>query len=72
MKALEFQTRMNPDHTLTVPPEVVAHLQPDQAIRVLVLIPDSNDDEEWAQLAAEQFLQGYAPSDAVYDELPAG
>lgn len=30
------------------------------------------EDQDWAQLTAEQFLKGYASSDAIYDELPTG
>jgi hypothetical protein len=34
-------------------------------------MPESTEDHEWARLTAEQFLQGYADGDAIYDELPA-
>lgn len=30
------------------------------------------EDQDWAWLTAEQFLKGYAPSDAIYDKLSAG
>ncbi len=30
--------------------------------------PDDNEDREWEQLAAAEFLKGYAESDAIYDE----
>ncbi len=30
------------------------------------------EDQAWAHLTAEQFLKGYAKSDAIYDELSAG
>jgi hypothetical protein len=31
--------------------------------------PDWNDDDEaWQKLTTEQFLQGYAASDAIYDK----
>ncbi len=71
MRALEFQGRMNPDHTLTVPPEVAAQLEGAQSIRVILLVPDSEEDGDWMRLSAEQFLKGYADSDAIYDDLPA-
>ena len=32
----------------------------------------SGEDQDWTRLAAEQFLRGYAPSDAIYDELSTG
>ncbi len=72
MKALEFQARINPDRTLTLPQEVAAQIPQEQAVCVILLIPESKEDRDWAQLTAEQFLKGYAESDALYDELSAG
>ncbi|MBI1929494.1 hypothetical protein HYR99_35270 [Candidatus Poribacteria bacterium] len=72
MKILEFQVHINPDHTVKVPPEIAAQIQQEQPIQVLFLIPESTEDQDWAHLTAEQFLKGYAESDAIYDELPTG
>ncbi|HEY7157720.1 MAG TPA: hypothetical protein VH575_27435 [Gemmataceae bacterium] len=69
MKALAFEARINPDHTLPIPPSVTAELPAGQSVRVLVLVPDSSEDADWERLTAEQFLKGYADSDAIYDEL---
>ena len=30
------------------------------------------ESQDWKRLMIEQFLKGYANSDAVYDELPTG
>jgi hypothetical protein len=35
-------------------------------------IEDNFDDEDWARLTLDQFLAGYAESDAIYDEMPEG
>lgn len=72
MKAIEFQTQVYPDQTLTIPPHVVAQLSAQHDVRVRLLIPESHEDEAWERLSAEEFLQGYAEGDAIYDELPAG
>jgi len=32
------------------------------------MMPDDEDDQEWAEFTLEQFLQGYADSDAIYDD----
>lgn len=69
MKAVEFQSRLGPNHTLRVPDEVVDRIPAGQLVRVLVLIGDDADGREWEQLAATEFGQGYADSDAVYDQL---
>ena len=72
MKTLEFRARLNPDHTLTVPTELVAQLRSDEPVRVILLVPELGEDQAWSHLTAEQFVKGYADGDAIYDELPAG
>jgi hypothetical protein len=72
MRVLEFQTQLNPDHTLTVPPGVAQQIQGDEAVRVVLFVPDAVEDQSWATMTAEQFLSGYSDSDAIYDQLPTG
>jgi hypothetical protein len=72
MKVLEFHATLNPGDTLTVPNEVAAQVPRDEPLRVLVLIPDGDDERDWERLTAEEFAKGYADSDAIYDQLSAG
>ena len=72
MKAIEFQSQLNPDQTLTVPTSVVGAIPIGQTVRVLILFPESDPDREWEQQAAEEFGQGYADADAIYDQLSTG
>ena len=72
MKALEFRACLKPDCTLTVPPDVAAQIHREQPVRVILLIPEPDEDQNWSYLTAEQFLKGYAESDAIYDSLSAG
>ena len=69
MKALEFQATLNPDRTIAVPERIANSIPPGQTVRVLVLIGEDDADQEWEQLAAWEFGQGYADSDAIYDQL---
>jgi hypothetical protein len=69
MKAVEFQSQLNPDQTLTVPEAVIGAIPIGQAVRVLVLIAEPDADLEWERLTAEDFGQGYTEADAVYDQL---
>jgi hypothetical protein len=69
MKAIEFHSELNPNQTLSVPVSVAARIPPGQTVRVLILIPESSEDQEWEQLTATEFGQGYADSDAIYDQL---
>jgi hypothetical protein len=72
MKAVEFQSQLNPDLTLTVPASVVGAIPIGQTVRVLVLLAENDTDQEWERLTAEEFGQGYADTDAVYDQLSTG
>ncbi len=68
MKAVEFQSQLNPDHTLTVPDSVMRAIPIGQRVRVLVLLAEDDADREWEQLASEEFGRGYSDTDAIYDQ----
>jgi hypothetical protein len=72
MKAVEFQSRINPDQTLTVPASLIGAIPAGRAVRVLILVPESETDQEWENTAAEAFGQGYDDADAIYDKLSTG
>jgi len=69
MKAVEFQSQLSSDQTLTVPASVADRIPVGRQLRVLVLIPENDVDQEWEQLAAMEFGQGYADDDAIYHQL---
>ena len=69
MTTVEFQTTLNADRTISVPAAVAEKIPAGQPIRVLILIDNGDPDREWEQLAATEFGQGYADSDAIYDQL---
>ena len=67
---MEFQALLNSDGTLAIPASLLSAVPVGQTVRVIVLVPENETDEEWEQLAAEDFGKGYAETDAVYDQLP--
>jgi len=71
MTAVEFQASMSPDGTVKVPQDLAAQLGKVSSFRVVVFVPtDTDDDDEaWRRLGLTQFFQGYADSDAIYDDL---
>jgi len=69
MKAFEFQAQVNPDGTVAIPADLCKQISPNQAVRVLLLIAEPNEEAVWSRLTSEQFLQGYDASDAIYDNL---
>ncbi len=71
MTALEFQASLKEDDTLQVPAEVASQLRNAGEVRVVVLLPENEqkEDQDWRRLGMERFLQGYAESDSIYDDL---
>jgi len=72
MKAVEFQSPLNSDQMLTVPRLVMGANPIGQTVRVLILFPESDTDREWEHPAAGEFSQGYADTDALYDQRSTG
>ncbi len=72
MKILEFPTYITPDNTVRLPPEVAAQIQQEAPVRVVLIFPEEVDDQDWVHLTTEQFMKGYAESDAIYDKLSTG
>jgi hypothetical protein len=71
MKAFEFQVEPPTDGVISLPPDIVGEVAAASNVKVIVLVQDAEDDA-WNKLTTEQFLRGYAPSDAIYDDLSAG
>jgi hypothetical protein len=69
MKAVEFQSQLSVNQTLAVPAVVAETIPVGRPLRVLVLMAENDLDQDWEQLAALEFGQGYADSDVIYDDL---
>jgi len=69
MKVLEFQTQIPSDGTLTLSPDIAAQIPRDDRVRVVLLVGDSSEDDDWKRLTADRFLAGYTPSDDIYGTL---
>jgi hypothetical protein len=73
MKALEFQTSLNPDGTIRLPEGLSAQVPGGTTVRVIVLIDEpSDEDREWAEMSAAEIAKEYGDDDAAYDHLPPG
>ena len=71
MKAWEFEAPLGADGTVQVPAAVSAQVPVGSHIRVLVLMPDAEDDEaeerDWKRLGLLGFFRDDCPEDAIYD-----
>ena len=69
VKALEFEAKLGADANLRVPEDLAAQIPAEEAVRVIVLVPENQDEAGWRRLTHEQFLRGYSADDSVYDAL---
>jgi hypothetical protein len=69
MKTLQFETTLTADSNLKVPESVAAQMPKHEAVRVMVLLPENDEEADWKNLSTEQFLAGYSDNDAVYDAI---
>ena len=69
MRAVEFDSTVSNEGKLAIPSGLAAELPCDRKVRVILLFPEiENHDADWSRLTATQFLSGYAPGDAIYDQ----
>jgi hypothetical protein len=68
MRTLEFETELTGSGMLSIPPDVAASLSGSTHARVILILGDTEEDEDWKKLSLQQFLRGYAEEDAIYDE----
>jgi hypothetical protein len=67
MKALEFESRLSEGANLKVPEDLAGQIPREEAVRVIVLLSEGAEDQDWHRLTSEQFLSGYSESDGIYD-----
>ncbi len=72
MKAIEFSTTIT-NNQIQLPASVQAQLQGsgNQKIRVMLLLDDPEGEEAdttFLKVTQQQFLKGYANTDAIYDQ----
>jgi hypothetical protein len=67
MASIEFETELRGEPALPLPPEVAARLPKSGRAKVVLLIQDDEEDEQWRRAAYEQFMKDDVPEDAVYD-----
>lgn len=70
MRAFEFNSHPDPNGSIQLPVEVASQLDPANEIKVIVLVPD-NEEQAWMRFGMDQFAKGYAPTDNIYDDLRA-
>jgi hypothetical protein len=71
VRAFEFQIEPPANGVIALPQDIADEVAAATHVKVIVLV-ENGKDEAWQKLTTEQFFRGYAPSDAIYDDLSAG
>jgi hypothetical protein len=69
MKAVEFETTMNPHGQIALPPEFAHDIPTGQQHRVVVMWEAFSDDSAWREAGQRRFEDAYCEEDAVYENL---
>ncbi len=69
MKAYEFNAKTSLDGQLECPKDI--QLPPNQNVRVVIITNEDSEVEQqdWSQLAVEQFLADYSEEDEIYNQI---
>jgi hypothetical protein len=68
MRQIEFDTELQDKPFLAVPQEVAAQLPKSGHAKVILLLAEDAEDEEWRAAAYEQFMKENGSEDSVYDK----
>ncbi|MCB0521913.1 MAG: hypothetical protein H6577_16595 [Lewinellaceae bacterium] len=67
MQALEFSTEVKNGNTIQLPEKFAALLKGGKKVKIIILYEENEKD--WELLTAQQFINGYAEEDSIYDKL---
>jgi len=69
MKAVEFQSTVEPGGQIALPPEIAREIPTGEQLRVVVMWEASDLDQAWRTAGRQRFEAAYSPEDAVYEHL---
>lgn len=67
MQALEFSTELKNGNTIQVPEPYATLLKGGRKVKIIILYEEN--DKDWELITAQQFMDGYAKEDSIYDKL---
>jgi len=67
MQALEFESRIEPNKEIVLPPNVREQIAPGRKVRVLILLEDE-DSDDWARASVESFFSGEDGIEELYSQ----
>ena len=67
MRAVEFKAKV--ENNAIALPKNQEHLVEGKEVKVILLIEEKEENDAFQKLAQEEFLNGYAEEDSMYDKL---
>jgi hypothetical protein len=68
MRTIEFEADLTSPGVLAIPPDVAASLNVPAHARVILILGEPEEDQDWTNLSHQQFLRSYSEEDAICDE----
>ena len=71
MQIYEVPIEITSEGKLELPEILLERMKRGQNVRLIAFLDEfeGEDDNEWANLTAEQFLAGYGDADSIYDTI---
>ena len=69
MKAVEFDSTVNHNGEIVLPPELAGDVPSGKPIHVVLMWEAPSMDSAWRDAGRRHFEQAYCAADAVYDQL---
>ena len=71
MQVYEVPIEITSEGKLELPEILLERMKRGQNVRLIAFLDEfeGEDDNEWANLTAEQFLAGYGDADSIYDTI---
>ncbi|TAK34037.1 MAG: hypothetical protein EPO28_16605 [Saprospiraceae bacterium] len=67
MQAIKFSAQVKKNNTIQVPDKYAGLLKNRKQVNIIILFEE--EEKGWEQLTVQQFLDGYAEEDSLYDKL---
>ena len=67
MQVFEYYGQMSENGQLNLPDELKKQLEPKTKLRVMIFL--EKGEQDWKNMTAMKFSQGYAEEDKIYDDL---
>jgi hypothetical protein len=68
MRAVEFDSTIDPGGRIALPPEIANEIPPGERLRV-VLMWQGTGETEWRSAGRQRFEAAYSPEDEIYESL---